>query len=64
MTAREVIQKVWELYGGYTSARLSNATHAQDGPWCAVYQEGVKSIPIPNESIKRYFQGLANVAAK
>jgi uncharacterized phage-associated protein len=62
--ARQVIKKVWDLYKGYTSIRLSNATHAPDGPWAQVYKEGVRSIPIPDEKIKAYFQGLASVARK
>jgi uncharacterized phage-associated protein len=62
--ARQVIRKVWDLYGSYTSIRLSNATHDPDGPWAQVYQDGIKSIPISNDKIKVYFQGLANASQR
>ena len=60
--ARQVIRKVWDTYGGFSSARLSNATHVPGGPWEKVYKEGSRSIPIPNEEIRKYFQGLAHAA--
>lgn len=62
--ARQVIRKVWELYGGFTPFRLSNATHAPDGPWAQVYRDGCKSTIIPDEAIKEYFRGLAHVPGR
>jgi uncharacterized phage-associated protein len=61
-SARQVIGKVWELYGNYSSARLSNASHVTGGPWERVYKEGSKSISIPNDEIMKYFRGLANAS--
>ena len=58
--ARQVIGKVWEIYGGFSSIRLSNATHVPGGPWERVYKEGSKSIPIPNEEIRKYFTELGH----
>jgi uncharacterized phage-associated protein len=58
--ASQVVRKVWDEYGGYTPARLSNATHAPDSPWNQVYKEGEKNIPIPDESIRGYFLKVAN----
>jgi uncharacterized phage-associated protein len=62
--ARQVIQKVWDLYGGFSAARLSNATHVDGGPWQQVYKEGHRSIEIPDDKIRGYFQGLAHVSAR
>jgi uncharacterized phage-associated protein len=62
--ARQVIRKVWELYGGFSSVRLSNASHVPGGPWEKVYKEGHKSIPIPNDEIRTYFQGLAHATGR
>jgi uncharacterized phage-associated protein len=62
--ARQVINKVWQLYGEYTSVRLSNATHAAGSPWSQVYAEGRKHTVIPEETIKTYFRELANAARR
>jgi len=62
--ARAVIGKVWEEYGGYSAARLSNATHAPGSPWAQVYVEGSRNVTIPDEKIRAYFQSLANASAQ
>jgi len=58
--AQQIIKRVWELYGGFTAAKLSNATHAPGTPWAQVYRPGQRSILIPNPIIKAYFEGLAH----
>lgn len=60
--ARAIIQRVWEQYGGYSAARLSNATHAKGSPWAQVYTEGSKNIAIPNDKIRIYFENLAHAS--
>jgi uncharacterized phage-associated protein len=62
--AREIIARVFARYGRYSAIQLSNATHLDGTPWRQVYQEGQRSVPIPNETIKEYFQGLADAAHK
>jgi uncharacterized phage-associated protein len=58
--AQRIIERVWELYGSFTASRLSNATHAPGTPWEQVYKPGQRSILIPDQIIKTYFEGLAH----
>lgn len=60
VNAQKIIERVWEQYGRYTAARLSNATHAQGTPWAQVYKAGERHILIPNPIIKAYFEKLAH----
>jgi uncharacterized phage-associated protein len=58
--ARSVIRRVWDEYGKYSAARLSNATHQSGSPWEEVYEADRKNAVIPAETIKAYFKGLVN----
>jgi uncharacterized phage-associated protein len=62
--AQEIIYRVFSIYNRYSAIQLSNATHMDGTPWRQVYKEGERSVPIPNETIKAYFEGLANAPAK
>lgn len=62
--AQQIIRKVWETHGGFTAARLSNASHAPDSPWSQIYREGIKSIQIPDDMIRNYFQKVASAELK
>lgn len=62
--AREIIGRVFALYGKYSAIQLSNATHASNTPWQKAYREGERKITISNDAIKTYFQGLANAPAR
>jgi uncharacterized phage-associated protein len=54
--AKGIIGRVFELYGKYSAARLSNATHMEGTPWQLVYKEGVRSAVIPDDTIKSFFR--------
>jgi uncharacterized phage-associated protein len=58
--ARQVIRRVWEVYGGFTTAKLSNATHLPGTPWSEVYEDGKRSVSIPDEKIKAFFEAEAH----
>jgi uncharacterized phage-associated protein len=58
MGAQKIIARVWQQYGRFTAARLSNATHAPGTPWAQVYKSGERNILIPNPVIKTYFESL------
>jgi len=62
--AKEIVAKVLEIYGGYTAARLSNATHKNGSPWQQVYREGERGITVPNDLIRTYFQGQENATGQ
>jgi uncharacterized phage-associated protein len=61
--AQEIIARVFAKYGRYSAIQLSNATHLEGTPWSQVYRQGERRVPIPNEIIKTYFEGLANAPA-
>lgn len=62
--AKDIVAKVFEIYGGYSAAKLSNATHQTGTPWQQVYKDGERKITIPNELIRAYFKELENAAAQ
>jgi uncharacterized phage-associated protein len=62
--AKNLVNRIWEVYGKYTPARLSNATHAEGSPWRQVYKEGCKSLAISDDIIAKYFKDLQQVPAK
>ncbi|HEY6339008.1 MAG TPA: type II toxin-antitoxin system antitoxin SocA domain-containing protein [Candidatus Sulfotelmatobacter sp.] len=57
--ARQVITRVWNLYGKYSGSALSSMTHAEDSPWSLSYDKDVRGTDISDDVIKRYFQQLA-----
>lgn len=59
--ARRLIAKVFEVYGPYSAVKLSNATHMEGTPWRQVYRDGSRSLIIPDEVIRPYFEDLARV---
>lgn len=52
--ATHTLQKVWNTYGGYTAWRLRNMTH-EEAPWKEYWQDGAKSVVIPNDTLRRFF---------
>jgi uncharacterized phage-associated protein len=61
--AKEIIVKVFEIYGGYSAVKLSNATHMDGTPWQQVYKDGVRSAVIPDEKIETYFKAQVHARA-
>jgi len=61
--AQEIVARVFSEYGKFSAIQLSNATHLAGTPWEQVYREGKRSAPIPNDTIKAYFEGLAHASA-
>lgn len=56
--AKDVIDRVWEVYGAYSGVQLSNLTHQPDTPWTEARRlnPGGRDVLIENESLKRYFK--------
>lgn len=52
------LQNVWDSYGDYTGVKLSELTHAADGPWWKARQmsQGKRSADIPFELIADHFR--------
>ncbi|MDE0125843.1 MAG: DUF4065 domain-containing protein [Bryobacterales bacterium] len=55
---RDLLARVWEVYGDYTAAELSNLTHAENSPWTATRKAnpGVKRAGIPNKLLRSHFE--------
>ncbi len=56
------LNRIWDIYGGYTASQLSNKTHESGTPWSQIASQyrdrGTvpRRVIIPNDSIKAYFQ--------
>jgi uncharacterized phage-associated protein len=65
---RAFLNRIWDIYGGYTSIQLSNETHLVGSPWHDVLTEYHGAIPkrtdIPAGLMKRYFRTLARSRAE
>lgn len=57
--ARQIIARVWQVYGRYSASQLSSMTHAENSPWSQVYDKDVRNTDIPDNVIKEYFERLA-----
>jgi uncharacterized phage-associated protein len=57
--ARQVIAKVWRIYGKYSASELSSMTHAANSPWSRYYDASVRGTDIPDDAIREYFTHIA-----
>lgn len=55
---RQLLEKVWEIYGEYSGVQLSKMTHEPGTPWDQTYSNGRKR-DIPNALIRRHFLDFA-----
>lgn len=66
-TARQLIARVFKLYGHIDGLQLSAMAHAPDTPWSEIYQKYGGEIPegtdIPKEALIRYFNKIRAGAA-
>lgn len=56
---RELVNKVWAIYGKYSGPQLSNLTHMSGTPWDDVYRASSRAT-IANELIRDHFVGLSH----
>lgn len=54
---KQVIQKIWNTFGGYSASRLVGITHAHT-PWKDAYQTSSKIIS--RKALKKYYAPLLN----
>jgi len=57
---RALLDRIWEVYGGYPSIELSRMSHEPEGPWNEIWngearRGTVKGVDIPDSLIQRYF---------
>ncbi|MBN3758552.1 DUF4065 domain-containing protein [Paraburkholderia sp. Tr-20389] len=52
----QIVDKVLELYDGYTGAQLVNMSHVDTGPWAEAWAVGIDELD--NAKIEAYFKSL------
>ena len=55
-THKPVVDRVMEVYGGWSAQGLSTKTHEEGSPWHECYRRGVRGIEIPDSVTKRYYK--------
>lgn len=62
---QQYLRNVWTSYGKFTAIKLSDMTHASDGPWAAtrLANPGVRGADIPFDQIRAHFSEAAKRAA-
>jgi len=64
--AKDIIRLVWQEYGKYSAARLSQITHGSGTPWWQVSNRYGGNIPpwvtIPEESISEYYGDMVKAS--
>lgn len=55
-----LVKDVYAKYRHLTGVQLSDLTHRSGSPWHEVYREGVLSIEIPDEIIRKHYSALLN----
>ncbi len=57
---KDLIQKIWNVYGGFTASQLSTLTHEEGSPWDLATAEYAGSLPkgldVPNDIIAKHFE--------
>lgn len=60
---KETVEKVWDLYKGFSAGELSSLTHQPGTPWEQVTRgkkpKEINDIPIPNNLIKEHYREIA-----
>ncbi len=57
--ARQVIKRVWDIYGKYSATELSNMTHEPNSPWSKTPDKEKPGTGIDDHLILDYFRQLA-----
>ena len=52
------LDRIWEVYGGYTALQLSSLCHQSGSPWEQVKEDSpkIRNAPIKNEVIQAYYR--------
>jgi uncharacterized phage-associated protein len=53
----KLLNKIWDVYGGFTAIQLSNLTHDAGTPWTQMKERGPhpRGTDIPRDMITKYF---------
>lgn len=53
---QRLLLDIARVYGQFTGTALIDKTHVKGGPWSQVYEQGVRNVVIPLDSIECYFK--------
>jgi len=54
-----LLDKIWDVYGGYNGLKLSSLTHEKGSPWTEVYiSDKNHGDEIPNKLIETYYSNI------
>ena len=62
LAAKSLLDRIWAIYSQYTAVELSALSHEPNGPWHQMVGQmpdghvRIKSLPIPNDVIHRFFK--------
>lgn len=60
--AKAVVNRIYEIYGKFSTVQLCNLSHAVDTPWHLIYKQYNENIPlgtdIPTDVIKDHFKKI------
>jgi uncharacterized phage-associated protein len=60
---KQLLKKVWDVYGKYSAIQLSNLTHEEGSPWYQLNREYDRQIPkgtdIPRKMMRDFFRKQA-----
>ena len=58
--AKRLVQRIWQVYGGFTPIQLSNLTHQPGTPWYDTpKRDERRGVVIDQERIRAYFKAQA-----
>ena len=59
---KELLDRIWEVYGDFTAIQLSSLTHREGTPWDKTRKRfpNKRGVDIPDKWIKSYFLKLAD----
>ncbi len=57
-----LLEKIWEVYGGYSASQLSRMTHEVGAPWDKTIKDnpGRRGTDIPDKVLQEYFSQVRN----
>jgi uncharacterized phage-associated protein len=56
--AKQLVKRIWDVYGGFSAVQLSNLTHGDDAPWTQTPDKDKKHTVIDQEKIRQHFVRL------
>jgi uncharacterized phage-associated protein len=57
---KELVKRIWDLYGSFSAVQLSNLTHEPKSPWSTTADRDKKrGVPIDQDKIRDYFLAQA-----